>query len=91
MKQQRKISKFSSRDTLISSVDLHGLTADQALALIEKTLSDALVKGSERLEIIHGLGSGKLKQVTHDYLRNSQHVRSFHLDIANPGATIAII
>ena len=75
----------------VLSVDLHGLTKDQAEYAIEELLDRALRTGCDRLEIIHGIGSGAVKTAAHKYLAASRHVASFKLDDANPGTTWAYL
>ncbi|MCB0360487.1 MAG: Smr/MutS family protein, partial [Bdellovibrionales bacterium] len=73
------------------SVDLHGKTRLEALSELERLLDRALLGGMDRLEIIHGLGTGALRDVTHDFLRASTHIRSFEVDMRNPGTTWAYL
>lgn len=65
--------KFDSR----SSCDLRGQRADEALKEVEGFLSDAVLGNLTHATIIHGKGTGALRKVLHDYLRDHSQVRSF--------------
>ena len=77
------------RDTI--RLDLHGLTVAEARERLETALDDALLEGAQCLEILHGLGSGKLMKAVHDYLAASRHIKNYTIAPGNPGLTIAYI
>jgi len=52
-----------------SSVDLRGLNFDEAQPLVEKLLDNALWAGLNRVDLIHGKGTGKLKEGLRSYLK----------------------
>jgi DNA mismatch repair protein MutS2 len=52
-----------------SSVDLRGLNFDQAQPLVDKLLDNALWAGLNRVDLIHGKGTGKLKEALRIYLQ----------------------
>lgn len=66
-----------------SSVDLRGLTLEEAVPLVDKLLDDSLWAGLKRVDIIHGKGTGKLKQGLREYLKEHQLVGGFRS--GNPG------
>ena len=67
--------------------DLHGLRVGEALEKIEALVSTAIVDRRKGLEIIHGLGTGRLQDALHTYLQKCNVVARFHLDHQNPGIT----
>lgn len=69
-------------------IDLHGLTTEEALSLLERTISSCLLENVHKLEVIHGLGTGTLKKAVHRYLASSHHVARFELDPGNTGTTM---
>ena len=73
------------------SVDLHGMTRDQAVQEIEALLDRALLQNCAQLEIIHGIGSGALQQSVHAYLAKSKHVAKYMLKPGNPGTTLVYL
>jgi dsDNA-specific endonuclease/ATPase MutS2 len=68
-------------------VDLHGLTVDEAIARVVEAIDAALRLGADRLEVIHGKGSGRIRQALHRHLETMTVVASFSLDPRNPGVT----
>jgi len=72
----------------LGSLDLHGLTVEEALSKVEDRIDLALRAGLDRLEIIHGRSSGRIKVAVHRLLRDLTAVRHFEIDRRNPGATM---
>ena len=58
-------------------VDLRGLMSDDALDKMERYLEQAYLSGLPFVRIIHGKGTGKLRQAVRDALRGHSYVRSF--------------
>jgi DNA mismatch repair protein MutS2 len=58
-------------------VDLRGLMSEDALDKLERYLEQAFLTGLPFVRIIHGKGTGKLRQVVRDALRGHEYVRSF--------------
>ena len=67
--------------------DLHGLRVAEALEKIEALVSISIVDRRKGLEVIHGLGTGRLQEALHTYLQKCDVVARFHLDPQNPGIT----
>ncbi len=57
--------------------DLHGLRADEAVEVLDKFLSDALIAGWDEVIVYHGIGTGKLSWVVKDYLKSHPKVKKF--------------
>lgn len=49
-------------------LDLRGLRADEALETLAAYMDDAIMVGADKVSILHGTGTGALKQLTRDYL-----------------------
>ncbi|MGE5593652.1 MAG: endonuclease MutS2 [Betaproteobacteria bacterium] len=60
-----------------SELDLRGLTVEEALAEVDKYLDDACLAGLPRARIIHGKGTGALRQAVRDFVRTHPHVKGF--------------
>jgi len=71
----------------LERVDLHGFKVVDALAEVEKRIDRAIIADLDRLEIVHGIGTGKLLDAIHKYLSKLTVVSSFKLDEVNPGVT----
>jgi DNA mismatch repair protein MutS2 len=60
-----------------------GLTVEDALPKVDKFLDQALLHGLEKVHIIHGVGSGRLRNAIGQYLAGHHSVKSF-----SPGETL---
>ncbi len=58
-------------------VDLRGLMADDALDKMERYLEQAFLAGLPWVRIIHGKGTGRLRQAVREALRGHEYVKSF--------------
>ncbi len=74
-----------------SKVDLHGMTVADGLRAAEEALNRALISGHEKLEIIHGIGSGALKSAVLKYLASAPGVANFATPPGNTGMTVAYL
>ena len=73
------------------SIDLHGEDRVGAITLVNNFINDCIRIKSYDIIIIHGRGSGVLKQSIHDYLKHDKRVISFKQDNINDGVTIVKI
>jgi len=75
-----------------SVLDVRGRTADETLELTVAALDRAALAGAALLRIIHGHGTGRLKQVLREYLKESPYVATFRpgeREEGGDGVTIA--
>ena len=73
------------------SLDLHGFDRDYARIKINEFIQDNFVMKNEFIVIVHGVGSGILKQETLDTLKKNTKVEEYQLFKGNIGCTIAKI
>jgi dsDNA-specific endonuclease/ATPase MutS2 len=73
----------------IQSIDLHGMTVPEALAVLPVFLDSAIRADLPRVEIIHGISGGRLRTAVRRYLADAPAVASTAPDDRNPGVTIA--
>jgi DNA mismatch repair protein MutS2 len=59
-------------------LDLHRLTVDEAIPRIDNFLNDTYCAGLHYVRIVHGKGSGVLRQEVSRYLSTHPLVKSFH-------------
>jgi DNA mismatch repair protein MutS2 len=59
------------------SLDLRGFREEDARLELDRFLDQAVYQGREEAEVIHGRGSGILRRMVHEELRNFPGVRSF--------------
>ncbi len=75
-------------------VDLRGLTLEEALSQLEKYLDDSLLAGLDAVVIIHGKGTGRLRQGIHQHLESwgrSGHYRLGEEDEGGSGVTVVTL
>ncbi len=68
-----------------SEIDLRGTTGEEAVVLLDKFIDTAILYGLNRLDIIHGKGTGLLQKKVSEYLKRHAHVKSFRLGEWNEG------
>ncbi|MGB2575879.1 endonuclease MutS2 [Leuconostoc citreum] len=95
-KQQKivktKTASGSARATAKSRLDLRGVRYEAALAELDRYLDTAVLANLGTVEIIHGKGTGALRQGVTEFLRSDRRVKAYHFANANAGgdgATIA--
>lgn len=83
-----RISKSSS---IRPEINLIGKTVDEALFELDKYLDDAYIAHLPQVTVIHGRGTGALRNAVHDFLKKSRYVKSYRVGghhEGNTGATI---
>ncbi|WP_455660752.1 endonuclease MutS2 [Pradoshia sp.] len=86
--ETRTIASVKGRDFHVNlELDLRGERYESALARVEKYIDDALLAGYPRVSIIHGKGTGALRQGVRDYLKNHRSVKSMRFGEASEGGT----
>ncbi len=68
-----------------SQLDLRGQRADEALASLMNYMDDALMVGIEEVRILHGTGTGALREVVRGYLQCLRGISGFHDAHPNEG------
>jgi len=70
-----KTSSEKKRSSL--ELDLRGKRADEVEPKLDIYLNDAFVSGLSQVRIIHGFGTGTVRQIVHDFIRRHPLVKSF--------------
>ena len=60
-------------------VDLRGKTGDEAWSVVDKYFDDAAIAGFHSVRLIHGKGTGALKNALWAYLKKDSRVASFRI------------
>lgn len=71
--------RISKTKNILPHIDLRGQTTDEAVINIDKYLDDAYISGIKTVTIIHGKGTGALREGVHRFLKNHQHVKSYRI------------
>lgn len=72
-------SSISKAATISLEINLLGRTVDEALSELDKYLDDAYMAHSPSVRVVHGKGTGALRNAVHQYLKRLSYVKSFHL------------
>ncbi|WP_342581625.1 endonuclease MutS2 [Ureibacillus sp. FSL W7-1570] len=85
-KQMVTLTTVKNRSNHVKlELDLRGERLEDAILKTEKYLDDALLSNYSRVTIIHGKGTGALRQGIHEYLKKHKRVRSFRYGEAGEG------
>ena len=68
-----------------NEIDVRGNTGDDAWFIIDRYLEEAIMAGHETVSIIHGKGTGALKEEIRRYLRSVPSVASYEDEHADRG------
>ncbi|MDR2437708.1 MAG: Smr/MutS family protein, partial [Endomicrobium sp.] len=69
----------------LNSLKLLGFTVDEALVEIDKEIDRAILGGRKKITIIHGMGSGRLKNGISAFLKKHPRVLEFASPTKIPG------
>ncbi len=72
-------------------IDLRGMRADEALQAVTYFIDDAILVGMNRVRILHGTGTGALRQAVRQYLATVSGVAHFqdeHVQFGGAGITV---
>lgn len=84
--------KMTKSATVSTEIMLIGKTVDEAIAELDKYLDDALMANMPSVRIVHGKGTGALRNAVHQHLKRLKYVEEFHLGEfgeGDAGVTIA--
>jgi DNA mismatch repair protein MutS2 len=84
-KKEPKRNTFASKIITEKSefdfnLDIRGLMKDEALTALDNFMDRAIMYGIHHIKIIHGRGTGALKQAVQYYLKKYPHVKEFHYE-----------
>lgn len=102
IKKEMKRSSFVSVDTTEDirqrslnfkrEIDVRGMRGDEALQAVQYFVDDALILNVDRIRILHGTGTGALRQIIREYLNTVHGVSSFHDEhVQFGGAGITVV
>ena len=101
IKKEIQKSTFVSSDTtdhmhekklnFKQEIDVRGMRGDEALQTVTYFIDDAIQVGASRVRILHGKGTGILRQLIRDYLHSVPGVRHYHdehVQLGGAGITV---
>ena len=72
-------TKISKTRTAKSEINVIGQNVEEATFVIDKFLDDSSLAKLQTVRIVHGKGTGKLREGIHKFLKTNPHVKSFRL------------
>ena len=73
------------RNNVMPEVHLRRLTVDEALPKLDKFLHDTFIAGLHQVRVVHGKGTGTLRQVVRKHLNGHTLVKSYRTGIYGEG------
>jgi len=89
--EDKKITKTTSstsnlkQKNISNEINVIGLNVDEAIYIIDKYLDDCYLTSLNTIRVVHGKGTGKLRQGIHTFLKKHPHVKSFRLGTFGEG------
>lgn len=85
-KSAKKFKNTKSK-TIKPSIDLRGMNVEEAIFELDKYLDDAYLSGLKKVEVIHGKGTGALREGLIPYFRKHKMIEKFRLGEYNEGGS----
>ena len=77
--------KMNKSMSVSPEINLLGKTVDEAIAELDKYLDDAYLSHLSPVRIVHGKGTGALRNGIHNYLKRLKYVKSYRLGAFGEG------
>ncbi len=76
---------ISKSRTAKTEINVIGFNVDEAIFVIDKFLDDSYLANLQTVRIVHGKGTGKLREGIHKFLKSNSHVKSFRIGTFGEG------
>lgn len=90
-KQQARSVKKTSHKAPSARLDLRGKRYEEAMRELDAFIDQALLNNMAQVDIIHGIGTGVIREGVKNYLRRNKHVKDFAYAPQNAGGSGATI
>lgn len=87
----RNLDMTQKMSTFNHKLDLRGRRAEEVIPILDKWIDEAVLLGVHEVQVLHGTGSGVLRQVTRNFLQSVQAVKAFkdeHVERGGSGITL---
>ena len=78
-------TRMSKSLSISPEVNLIGMTTDEAIPELDKYLDDAYLAHLPQVRVVHGRGTGALKNAVHKHLKKLKYVKDFRLGVFGEG------
>ncbi len=72
-------SSISKAKNMATEINVIGFNVEEAIGVIDKFLDDCSLAKFQTARIVHGKGTGKLRDGIHHFLKNHPHVKSYRI------------
>lgn len=90
-KPSKNLNNYKTRESKLNTkkisneINVIGYNVEEAIWVIDKYLDDCALSGLDTVRIVHGKGTGKLREGIHTFLKKNKHVKSFRLGTFGEG------
>ena len=89
-KRRRQLNRMEKKSngggrSASSEIDLRGQTIEEGIMMVDQYIDSCLLMGIKTITIIHGKGTGALRNAIQQHLKNHKAVRSFRLGVYGEG------
>ncbi|MEE0839941.1 MAG: Smr/MutS family protein, partial [Acutalibacteraceae bacterium] len=83
----RNITGLKSRAQrdVSGEIDIRGMASDEGVMEVDRYIDSAVIGGLETIRVIHGKGTGVLRNAVHSYLRKHKNVEGFRVGTFGEG------
>jgi len=79
--------KMAKSSGITTEINLIGMTTDEAIPIMEKYLDDAYLSHLSSVRVVHGRGTGALRNAVHKQLKKLKYIKTFRLGEFGEGDT----
>jgi DNA mismatch repair protein MutS2 len=72
------VNKLEAKSSFDMNIDIRGMYRDEAISTLEQFLDKAILFSMGKVRVIHGIGTGRLKEAVHQYLRKYPNADRFY-------------
>jgi DNA mismatch repair protein MutS2 len=93
-KKKKNTGKRPAGVTIKAQLDLRGMRYEEAEQALEDYIDKAYLANLHQITIVHGIGTGVIREMVTKYLQRSRHIKSYNYapqEAGGSGATIAIL
>lgn len=83
--KSNKVSFDKAKTKVSMTLDLRGKRYEEARDLLDKYIDDLLVVGLKQASIIHGFGTGVIRELVQTYVKNNKNISSYRYGGGNEG------
>lgn len=85
------VQLHTEKKDVARELNVIGKTAEEACAIVDKYLDDAVLSQLPEVRIIHGYGTGRLRKAISDLLTGHPHIAKFHSETQEKGGTAVTV